>query len=176
MTNTLDSEGFAPLHRAVMDENAPQVQSLIKAGARVDVQDKNGDTSLLWAARLSNLVIAKMLIAAIKAKTDLNIGNKNGDTALHEAMNRENLEIMEALIGAGADVDVANAQGFTPLHWAVAEWINSLEIAEMLLKEGADVNAVSKDGRTPLDMTKSEDNEAMITMLRRYNGKHAKEL
>lgn len=39
-------------------------QRLIKAGARVDTQDVNGQTALMWAARYGNLELAKVLLDA----------------------------------------------------------------------------------------------------------------
>jgi ankyrin repeat protein len=50
------------------------------------------------------------------------------------------------LLEKGAQVNAADAQGYTPLHWAVA----SRACARLLLDRGADANAAAKDGMTPL--------------------------
>ncbi len=52
------------------------------------------------------------------------------------------------LIKRGADVNVEDNTGQTPLHRASA--MNELEIAKLLLDRGADVNSKRNDGWTPL--------------------------
>ncbi|EGZ30247.1 hypothetical protein PHYSODRAFT_434609, partial [Phytophthora sojae] len=53
-----------------------------------------------------------------------------------------------ALIDAGAQVNMSDFSGFTPLM-AAALWDDS-SIAELLLEDGADVNSQSNDGDTAL--------------------------
>ena len=48
----------------------------------------------------------------------------------------------------GADVNVRDANGETPLHWAAEE--GKKETVALLLEHGADVNARGEDGATPL--------------------------
>lgn len=54
----------------------------------------------------------------IAAGTELNAKNAAGWTALHLAAMDGNLAIVKALIGGGADVDVAGQQGKTALDLA----------------------------------------------------------
>lgn len=49
-------------------------------------------------------------------------------------------------IDAGADLNVKDENGNTPLHFAV----DDPDIAEILIAKGANVNAVNKDGNSPL--------------------------
>jgi ankyrin repeat protein len=53
---------------------------------------------------------------------------------------------VKTLLEQGADPNVRNEAGATPLMWAV----NDLEKARLLLDHHANVNATSDDGRTPL--------------------------
>jgi ankyrin repeat protein len=50
----------------------------------------------------------------------------------------------------GADADVANKDGETPLWWAAAEGF--MAMLEELTKRGAAVDCVDKHGKTPLFM------------------------
>lgn len=81
-------------------------------------------------------------------------GPQTGETPLlavvGAATSTENaLEIMRLLIQAGADVDLANLSGETPLCVA-AEKNASPELAHVLLQAGADVNKSSGSGMTPV--------------------------
>ena len=53
--------------------------------------------------------------------------------------------IVNALLKAGADINVRNKYGSTPLHWAD----NDL-VVDALLKAGADISSRNKNGQTPL--------------------------
>mgnify|MGYP000276209955 CR=1 FL=1 len=63
-----------------------------------------------------------------------------------------NPEVMEVLLKAGADIEVSDKYGETPLLLAVDGEIvmENPEVIDALLKAGADVNAKDVDGRTPL--------------------------
>ena len=66
--------------------------------------------------------------------------------------------------------------GQTPLHFASSSQLNDAnryECIELLIKNGSNVNKFDESGRLPLDVTKDP---AVISILRRYGGKTAKEL
>lgn len=51
---------------------------------------------------------------------------------------------MEILLKAGADPNIRDLDGQTPLHWAAEE--GSIDTVELLLKRGAERNFKSKKG------------------------------
>ncbi len=65
-----------------------------------------------------------------------------------------NVDIAKVLINNGADVNAKDIYGQTPLFWA-----RNVDIAKVLINNGADVNAKDIYGRTPLFFAKSK-NEA----------------
>ena len=60
-------------------------------------------------------------------------------------------------------LDPEQAQGMTPLHWAVLSVEN--ERVGKLLENGADVNATTEFGYTPLHMASLSCNEEAVAML-----------
>ena len=73
-----------------------------------------------------------------------------GDTALILACQEGHLTCVESLLAWGADPNLANSQGATPLHAA-----GSRAIAELLIRHGADPTKLDKLGRTPYMVAKS---------------------
>ncbi len=60
--------------------------------------------------------------------------------------------MIRLLLAKGADVNVKDNAGETPLHSAAMN--GSVDVTTLLLANGADVNAKDNQGRTPLEMTK----------------------
>ena len=58
------------------------------------------------------------------------------------------LDVMKVLLDHNAKVNAVNAQGDTPLHFAVRQ--NQQEAVDLLLRNAASVDARNKEGVTPL--------------------------
>lgn len=72
----------------------------------------------------------------------------SGSSPLMVACAREGTdEIIEYLLDNGAEVNVKDRKGYTPLMWAAE---NSMEAVNMLIARGAEVKAVAEDGMTAL--------------------------
>ncbi len=85
------------------------------------------------------------------------------DRSLVEAVRSGDVEAVQGLIEAGTDVNVAQGDGMTALHWAAKR--RDVEIAEMLIQAGADVEAGTRIGQyTPLHLA-SRSGAARITEL-----------
>jgi ankyrin repeat protein len=69
------------------------------------------------------------------------------------AVRENDVEQTKMLLALGANPNVTNERGETPLHWSANR--GRVEMIELLLSSGADVNAVSS-GRTPLDVAAVE--------------------
>src|SRR6266481_3177116 len=70
-----------------------------------------------------------------------------GPTLVDAAKNADR-EALRALIQPGTDVNAAEGDGTTALHWA--SYRDDLESANLLIRAGANVNAANDLGATPL--------------------------
>lgn len=69
---------------------------------------------------------------------------------IHAAVASRSLEVVEAVLAAGADVNVRQQGGYTALHEAVRN--GSHEIEALLLAHGADAGALDEEGRSPEEL------------------------
>jgi hypothetical protein len=84
---------------------------------------------------------------------------KKASTPLHNAAQHGYCDIMRFLIHYGANVNLKDAEGFTPMHWAADEGYeatNSIEPVQILQEAGGDIAAIDKHGKTPLDYAGKE--------------------
>jgi ankyrin repeat protein len=82
---------------------------------------------------------------------NVNATEADGSTALTYASYRDELETVQRLLDAGADPDIANVYGITPLFLAIEN--RSAAMVNKLLKGGADPNSATWSGETLLMAT-----------------------
>jgi ankyrin repeat protein len=90
------------------------------------------------------------------------IGYGAGADAANAAESR-NTDALKTLVKQRADVNAAQPDGTTALHWA-AHW-NDVEAVSLLLRAGANAKAVNRYGATPLSEAVVSGNAAMIEAL-----------
>lgn len=119
---------FTTLHYAKSDK---VVEALIEKG--VDISDINvlGQTALCVAEKAD---VAKALI---KAGIKVDRRDNNGQTALFGA----NAEVTKVLVENGADLNIKDIDGNTPIMH-----INDREIFDILVKNGASVDVINEEG------------------------------
>jgi ankyrin repeat protein len=83
--------------------------------------------------------------------------------ALHWAAAEGHEDVAEALIAHGADVNLKDNDGDTPLHKVTSR--GHKEIVELLIAHGADVNAQNNDGHTPLHHPPVEGDKDVVELL-----------
>src|SRR3954468_15627306 len=83
--------------------------------------------------------------------------------ALADAAEKMERAQIRALIRQHVDINAAQADGMTPLHWAT--YHDDLDIAQLLVRSGANVKAASRYGVTPLSLACTNGNAAMVELL-----------
>lgn len=86
-----------------------------------------------------------------------------GSKPLLEAARRGDGEAIRSLVKSGVDVNAAEGDGATALHWA--SYHDDAESAALLLKAGAKADAVNDLGATPLWMACQNRNPRMVKLL-----------
>jgi len=123
--NARAKDGRTPLHWAAGFDCADCAALLLKAGARVGARDEDGNTPLHGASKDS-------VPHLLRAGADVLAKNSDGSAPLHRNFKPE-------LLPAG--VDVRNAAGLTPLHFAALAGNESA--IQWLLAQGADPEALT---------------------------------
>ena len=67
------------------------------------------------------------------------------------------MEVVELLLTTGADVNIRDNDGDTPLHFC-----ERLDIADLILLAGGDMLQLNDKGESVLDKSIEEDNDDMI--------------
>ncbi|HUG90340.1 MAG TPA: ankyrin repeat domain-containing protein [Planctomycetaceae bacterium] len=80
-----------------------------------------------------------------------------------DAVMRGDAAGVRRLLEQKADVNLAQVDGATALHWAI--YRDDLEVAELLIGAGANVNAANRAGVTPLAMASLYGSAALIERL-----------
>ncbi|HYR91103.1 MAG TPA: ankyrin repeat domain-containing protein [Terriglobia bacterium] len=91
----------------------------------------------------------------------LSLGAGRSDVA--DAVMKGDKAGLTRLLQQKADVNAAQIDGATALHWAA--YRNDLEAADLLIRAGAKVNVMTREGITPLYMASLYGNPPMISRL-----------
>lgn len=136
------------LHTAAQQGNVELARLLLEHGAHVNSVEQNGSTPLDYAVGGTSKELIELLFvhgATVQHKP-------HGPWSIfHEwALRAGDTNIAELLLSHGADVNVRDGDGQTPLHFAVQQ--GQLQAVEWLLKHGAEFNARDAKGKTPLGL------------------------
>lgn len=136
-----------PLHCTCMVSDEESLLTLIKRGARVNLQDGYKRRAIHYAAEKSKQCTEILL----NNGADINAGDGNQDTALHWAVFKNNEACVKLLLERGAFVDARDYNNDTPLSWAARK--GNFEVMKLLLDYNACVNLRNAKGETPMSRT-----------------------
>ncbi|MDA3838253.1 MAG: ankyrin repeat domain-containing protein [Candidatus Delongbacteria bacterium] len=130
---------------------------LLQNGRKEDIKKKWPE--IVRAAYNGNI---KQINNFISASIDVNTMNYLGRSALHYASERGNIELVEILINNGADVNLKDKNGVTPLMEASEK---NVELVKSLLNAGADVNLYSNYRKNALIYAVEKDRGDIVKFL-----------
>jgi len=83
--------------------------------------------------------------------------------ALADAAEMQDGALIRGLLQEGVDVNAAQVDGMTALHWAV--YHDDADMAGLLVRSGADVNAENRYGVPPLSLASTNGNATVVSLL-----------
>ena len=110
--------------------------------------------------RLSSRSMAAVAIAWVCVA---GVSAGNADLRLIEAIQDQDHEAVRALLTQKVDVNAAEEDGATALHWAVVR--DDVEVVAALLRAGADANAANDYGVTPILLACTNRNAGVVGKL-----------
>ncbi|RCK74497.1 MAG: hypothetical protein IGBAC_1445 [Ignavibacteriae bacterium] len=163
--NVYNKDGNSPLLIAIYNKHFDIVNYLIEKNANTDSRNKIGITPLYLAVEYNNLDLVKNLLSK-KVRTNIELLDSKM-TPLHIAVENGYIDIIKLLIENGANVDVKNSEGDTPLHIALSNnfLIQQNEIIKLLIKHSSKINTENNRGYTPLHLAVAKDNQEFVELL-----------
>jgi uncharacterized protein len=163
--NAANEDGQTALMLAVRNGDPAIVDVLLGSGANVKtIEDWRGQTPLMWAAARSAPEVVKLLIARgadvharakendwpsqITSEPRAQYRPTGGLTAMLYAARAGCKGCVEALLDGGADINMPNPDGVTPLMLAIDN--GNYSVAKYLLERGANPETWDWWGRTAL--------------------------
>ncbi|CAG2209586.1 uncharacterized protein LOC143072438 [Mytilus galloprovincialis] len=142
-------DSTTPMLAAVSLNHVEITEILIRAGAKINMTDRNDCTPLYKAAFHGRPILLDILL---KAGADINKCDKAGQTPLYicvqNAIVHSSYRAVERLLSGGASLQLSDNAGKSPLHVA-AHW-KLKDMIKILLRADTDVNKLDNKGRTPL--------------------------
>ncbi|OKL63894.1 hypothetical protein UA08_01110 [Talaromyces atroroseus] len=163
--NQTNRSGKTPLHVAAGCQNSAVeiIEFLIERNADVTARDANGDTPLHAAAGTGGIQVVQVLLN--HGGYAVNARNRSGQTPLHKAASGKYAQVVRTLIMYGANLELQDYQGRTPLHAATVEK-ESNETIKILLRAGANKEARDYQDQTAKHIAEKGDSAQVVLELR----------
>jgi ankyrin repeat protein len=169
------AEGGAPLFNAnpfflaSYAGNASVLRRLRDAGAKIDepmslIGNGGRSTPILGAFKFGDEDVARTLF---ELGVPIEFADGNGITMLGRTVLNNEVAMAKTLIARGANVNVVDKLGMTPLLWAASSDFGDPAMIELLLKSGAKADARNKDGLTALELARKYNHAEVIPALSR---------
>jgi len=197
--NTRSNDGRTALSIAATKAGtAPIVKLLLEHGAKANPAGTTDSVPLRQAAAAADYEVMKLLIdhgANIRAAgaealegpleadcqkcielVEKNVNAKEYSTALLAlSIHSERVKAIRFLLDHGANVNVEDVDGRTPILFAANSDYQTLETVKLLIDHGADVNAKNHFGQSPLYLAKLHGNTPIVSLLLKSGAKADKD-
>ena len=126
------------------------LESFLEQGGDINEKDGSEAGLLYYATNYRYTNVVEFLLK--HEKLDVNSQDYFGTTALHVAARNGYMEIAKLLLARGADVNLTDKEGETPLHNSILT-MHCLELIPLLMGRGANIHARrAEEGSTVLHL------------------------
>ncbi|XP_052074655.1 uncharacterized protein LOC127712327 [Mytilus californianus] len=150
--NLVRDHGGSPMLLAADRGHTEVIKHLLKYHGDPNLYCDHGTTPIILAAQGGHL---ESLTALIDGKADLNwqrFESEGKISALLAAAKNGHMKCVEVLINRGADIELSDVNGSSPLLLAIQN--HHFDTARALFKLGASINAVNNSEESPLQFAK----------------------
>ncbi|TVQ82573.1 MAG: hypothetical protein EA357_08965 [Micavibrio sp.] len=145
--NKPDSRGETPLYKAVAEDKPETVKKLLLWGADPLRAEAGQMTPVMLAFKRGYSEVLDALLSHRTVQVNLNrpemFGMENAPL-LHQILDFGSEELAPALLKYGVDVNIYDADGRTPIQYAISK--GELKYVSLLAEKGADMNAMPSRG------------------------------
>lgn len=155
--NQLDRDGNYPLQVAAARGDIITVKLLLKNNVAVNATNPGGRSALDDAVLGGRIQVADLLLengAKLEPDRLLLLAAQTGNTGR---------ELVDYLVSKGANTEVLDENGDTPLLIAIRQ--DNHRLARHLVRQGADVNVIAGDGRSALAIAGELNEQEIVRML-----------
>lgn len=150
--DSMDSNGETLLTLAVAANQITMVKFLIQNRANPNKPNSRGQTPLMLAQSLHpNRFEMSRLLLENGAEKAIDLVEQKQGAALHTATRKGTVGVVNLLLEHGADIDVKDAKGRTPLALAVI--FQRDKLVKLFIKNGADLRACDLEGKSILALS-----------------------
>ncbi|MBL4588447.1 ankyrin repeat domain-containing protein [Candidatus Babeliales bacterium] len=149
--------------QAVEQNNVRKLKFYLKAEEDHERKSLSDETALHLASSMGNEEIVLILLGHLKS--DLNNQNIYGQTALLIAASLGYKEIVHTLLKCGANPNIPNSDGISPLHCVIA--FEHSDIFRELLRFNANLDAENREGWTPRNVYNGKRKSKIIAFVRK---------
>ncbi|KFY98587.1 hypothetical protein V500_01607 [Pseudogymnoascus sp. VKM F-4518 (FW-2643)] len=145
------------------DKHKETVNTLIRKGANINAQARDGTTPLIAAVHGNHSGIIVDLIAA---GADLDLENNEGHTAIQVAAEMDNPEALEQLLKGNPNLETRDKDLMTAMHYAA---LKSAACFCILHENGASLEVREEDGFAPIHIARAAANVGAVSYCHREN-------
>ncbi|MGV6825815.1 MAG: ankyrin repeat domain-containing protein [bacterium] len=156
--NQLDPDGKRAIHVASAQGRQILVRLLLENGADIDLTDKQGLSAIYYAVLNGRTQLTELLLrrgAAFDPDRIL-LGVSEANTS--------DRDVIHILVQHGANLEVRNTEGQTPLLIAIGH--GNHRLVRHLVAQGADVNVRNAENISALQIAKQRDLEDIAHLLK----------
>ncbi|KAI3342290.1 ankyrin [Ustulina deusta] len=144
------------------------IELLIRKNARIDDQDGDLNTALVWACHLGDPRLLSIVTLLLEHGADVNHRNRNGSAPLHFAVGQENIDLVKLLLRQkDVDVNILDHSDMMPLGLS----LDHEEITRLLLERGANPNLHPKGTDSILVKAIRFGHEAIVRLLIQHHAR-----